>query len=387
MSSNNNLRARKQKNYGAIDTHVEIKEAESEQNPSTAPRHGPRKKRLNEVKDCSQFCEYLSTDTCSKLSFIYFFVSIFVPFIIAFYYFALDEYRDAYIVSGIFGFATCVYASNHFRTLFALKNEIDNYSTYNDVLQSERKKFNQEISVLKKGRMKLGQTHNQLQMNNLKLCDMIQKFEAIEQQLNSINATNYEELSQVGDKAKHLKGKYYDISIQQQRNILFKIFDRLQLRSEHKKGLTRDDYDLFYSLLPTEHKERFERLGGFDALLKMSESQDKGYVDSDDFAQALDVYATMQVENCDITFKIDRVPSGAATEEAGDGQTQGQRVPKYMKKVTILTKKKRKGFYLTKEDIWNAVQRGESHKSKSRSPSPSPLAHEPVLGRQHRINE
>ena len=60
--------------------------------------------------------------------------------------------------------------------------------------------------------------------------------------------------------------------------------------------------------------------------------------------------------------------------------------PKWLRKVTIIKKKKTKGFYLTKRDIWKAAASGDDS-DVSRSPTPLGSDTEPMLLHQAGINE
>ena len=327
-----------------------------------------KNKKLNEINDCNQFCIWIKTDTFKKLKILYFFISIFIPFIIAIYYFIFEQHVIGYIIAGIYAILQSLYGLNHFRLLFNLKNEIDKFENGNNAFKYQRKELNVQINRLSQGKTELKYTHKKLQESNLKMIDMIKKFEHLEKELNLINATNYNEITNISKKTNQLKSKYYDISLQQQRNILWRIFNRLEFHGENKKGITKDDYLIFRDLLPTEHRQRFDRLGGFQTLLKISDNKNKNYIDSEDFEKALDIYAQMMVENADIKFKIDRVEA--------------------VRKVTIIERKERSGFYLRKQDIWRAVRKLSDDNLRSKSPTPlSSGDEEPVLLHQSAINQ
>eukprot|EP00483_Globobulimina_turgida_P009641 UN09660 len=209
------------------------------------------------------------------------------------------------------------------------------------------------------------------------MVDMIKKFDNLEDQLDALNMSNNEKVTEIGHKADKLRGKYYDISLQQQRNILWKIFERLEITGITKRGLTKEDYETFYELVPKQYQERFDRLGGFPALLQMSSKPHKNYVDAKDFERALKIYAKMHVENVDLVFKFDPLVL--------QGKTQLKKGPSYLRGVTIIDEKKRKGFYLSKDAIWTGARKQDEAEGKL-SRSASPVHTEPTFGRQKCIN-
>eukprot|EP00485_Elphidium_margaritaceum_P012535 CAMPEP_0202690238 /NCGR_PEP_ID=MMETSP1385-20130828/5281_1 /ASSEMBLY_ACC=CAM_ASM_000861 /TAXON_ID=933848 /ORGANISM="Elphidium margaritaceum" /LENGTH=376 /DNA_ID=CAMNT_0049345475 /DNA_START=28 /DNA_END=1158 /DNA_ORIENTATION=- len=373
-------RSRHRKNYGSMDTRLSVQERSYHDDPRSLQAQDEFEvvrphKRLNEITDCGEFCEWLKTDTFKKIRFLYFFISIFVAPILALWYYISEEPAHAYVLIGIYALITTAYAMNHFRFLFSLKEQIDRYESKNLQFSEERVKLEQSIEELGSGRRQLSDEHHNLQQANLQMLDMLQKFRFLEKELNNMNAYNYNELNNLNSKSQHIRTKYQNTCLQQQRNILWRIFNRLQ-RSGRSEGISRDEYNAFERLLPDEHRMRFQRLGGFNGLLSMSGSPDTEYVDADDFTQALDVYATMMVENVDITFRIDRV-SVPQQQNTHDAQ------PKYARKVTILEKKPCQTFYFTKEDVWNAVDDDDDDDEQS----PTPMATEPLLRQQRRINE
>lgn len=380
--------SRRQPSYGSMDEskeqYLSPKSAERSRNRGKGkdndqrPTKRDKPKKFGELSSCSEFCQWIRSDTFKKIKLTWFFISIFIPIILFAAYYILETYDEIiYIIAGAYGILFNIYGFNHFRLLFNLKHEVDAYTKLNDQFRMERQEIDSEINKLSKAGDELNQTHVKLHTNNLKMVDMIRKFESLEQQLTSINAESYDILTNISSKSHHIKDKYYDISLQQQRNILWKVFDRLERSSS--RGLTKQMYEEFYGLLPVEHQQRFERLGGFQGLLQMSHGgASRSYIDADDFEKALDIYAQMHVENCDIKFRIEKRKS-SKTQQSVSGKA-----PKYVRKVTILEKKRTEGFYLTKRDIWDAA-RSRSDSAGSRSPTPQTTA--PELFHQSAINE
>ena len=105
------------------------------------------------------------------------------------------------------------------------------------------------------------------------------------------------------------------------------------------------------------------------SVLEMDPENDHGYIDGDDFEKYLNVYAKMQVENREITF---RVHTRRGTQ---------------LREIEILQQSPCKGFYLSKDDIWSAAKLLEQDASSSGSQSPMMLMEEPSLKLQRGINE
>ena len=79
-------------------------------------------------------------------------------------------------------------------------------------------------------------------------------------------------------------------------------------------------------------------------------------------------------------FKIEKKKSNKPEDMASGKE------PKFIRKVTILEKKRTSGFYLTKRDIWAAAASSDGS-DISRSPTPLGSDTEPMLLHQAGINE
>lgn len=102
-------------------------------------------------------------------------------------------------------------------------------------------------------------------------------------------------------------------------------------------------------------------------MLAIDPENTHDYIDVDDFEKYLDMYAKMQVENREITFRM------------------CTRVGSQHKEIEILKKGKSRGMYITKQDIWDAAKSDDGSSSGSRSPEV--LTDEPSLKMQRAINE
>eukprot|EP01084_Bolivina_argentea_P184615 318400_1 len=296
----------------------------------------------------SDFYRWLTTDPLSKLNIIFFLISILVPFIIGFCYFILHESSSAYIISGLWGISFSLYAMKRFRKLISLKAKVDTYNGLNSKFRNERNELNHQLKFLKQGVDGLQTTHDRLHLSNLKMVDMIKQFQTLEDEMNTLNIKNNQQITKIGQTADKLRSKYYDISLQQQRGILWKLFDRMEGRN--KKGITENDFKQFYKLVPKEYKDRFDRLGGYPEMLKMSSRSHKNYIDARDFGRALSVYARMHVENVDLVFKLDDIKEQNELSEMDEIQEQ----PMLLRgsNFTILEKRECDGFYLSKDALW-----------------------------------
>ena len=274
-------------------------------------------------------CQYIRKIRCTS-----FVVSLFIPPLFAALF---GSYSSIiYIIAGLYGIIFNIYACNNFRLLFNLKKEVDYHSRLNDEFKMERQEIDLAIKQLSIANNSLDETHQSLAINNLKMVDIIGRFHKLEQELTSINGQSQEQLSSLITKACDTKTKFYDILLHQQRQILWKIFDRLEASND--KGITKQDYETFYQLLPKEYQDRFDRLGGFQTILKVCATKsnidcDENYIDAQDFVHVLDVYAQMHVENVDITFKIEKKRSNKISID-------GMEELDFIRKVTILDKKR-----------------------------------------------
>eukprot|EP00485_Elphidium_margaritaceum_P023101 CAMPEP_0202711592 /NCGR_PEP_ID=MMETSP1385-20130828/23347_1 /ASSEMBLY_ACC=CAM_ASM_000861 /TAXON_ID=933848 /ORGANISM="Elphidium margaritaceum" /LENGTH=381 /DNA_ID=CAMNT_0049371345 /DNA_START=74 /DNA_END=1219 /DNA_ORIENTATION=- len=333
----------------------------------------------NQEDQQQSFCEWLRTDTLHKLRYSYFMVAVFIPPIVAILYYVFDESKLIYVIIGIYGCLTSLYAMNHFRLLIGLRNNIDNLQALNSTFKYERTAINVSVHELQKGRYLLQDTQQKLHENNVRMMETLQSFEALQHQMRTLNVANVEQISEIGQKSQTLREKLYGNTFFQHRQILWGIFDRIE-RLGNVKGITRQEYNEFERLLPEQHRGRFQRTGGFDGLLRMSGSQGRDYIDADDFTQALDVYATMMVEDCDITFKIESVKSAPKV----DGDANEPEPELVRRRVTILRKVKTQ---FASDDIMRSLPLhldqlgGIQEDQMSASPSLSPMGMRPPLNR------
>jgi len=100
--------------------------------------------------------------------------------------------------------------------------------------------------------------------------------------------------------------------------------------------INEETYAGFYDMVPIEYQTRLDRLGGFDYLLQLVPENPHRYIDVDTFGTALDVWAQMHVENCDIQFKVIKKVSG-------NNQVQ--------QSVEILSRTKTFGYYVSTAEM------------------------------------
>ena len=63
--------------------------------------------------------------------------------------------------------------------------------------------------------------------------------------------------------------------------------------------MTKDEFEMFSAQLPRSYQERFARMGTFEKL-----SAGKNVILYEDFELALDIFAEMQANDCDIDFQV-----------------------------------------------------------------------------------
>eukprot|EP01083_Nonionella_stella_P078660 215347_1 len=241
----------------------------------------------------------MSRSFTQNVPFFYFVTSILLSFMFGIYHLMGSD--TAFILSGACGILTTCYGLSHFRSLLLFKSEIQQYASLNRKFKIQNERLASDVLRFFTARNELKDTHRKLKKINHKTKQNNMKFQELQQHLQYTNLNAVKGIESVRRTAAKIGKHWHKNLLQRERSVLFRIYDRIE-REDDKNGITRDEFDALAELMPDGYKERFDRLGTFETL-----AAGKSMIDVKDFEVAMDVFAEMDVENCDIEFQIQTV--------------------------------------------------------------------------------
>eukprot|EP01083_Nonionella_stella_P193168 713716_1 len=321
------------------DTKNNYKATSNPENQNTSPN-----------STCNNLYKYITHKPLSKLPFLYFCISIIIIILLSIWHFMDSD--TPFIIAGIFGILTSVYALNHFRILIHLKIEIDKFHKLNRHFSSENALLSHQVYKLSSECNELQDTHNKLAVINLKTKENNQKFHALQKSLRAVNYDNIKGINSIRNKVTKISSDWNDKVLQRERDVLYKIFERFEhLHGNESEGLSREHFDEFLTMIPSAYKLRFDRLGTFEKL-----ARGKCYIDFKDFGACLDVFATMHVENIDIEFEIQEISDDEKEMDIMPTLVRGR--PSYGGRKVHIIRKTQPGMIFDKNELLIQLENG-----------------------------
>mmetsp|Transcript_25904 Transcript_25904/g.22646 ORF Transcript_25904/g.22646 Transcript_25904/m.22646 type:complete len:264 (-) Transcript_25904:14-805(-) len=214
---------------------------------------------------------------------------------------------SAFILCGIIGLTMCCYASWKFKISINLKKEIDKFKLLNLKMKRENKQLSAVVNRTKIAVRMLKKTKRRLRKANNKNKHNLKKFEKVEENMRSIGKKANIKLTDVHEKTKEMKTKWRAEYLQNERDMLHSVFTRYERKHTSKQsrfGMTMDDFKEFQEMLPARYGSRFDRLGTFHTF-----AAGKSMIDIHDFANTLDIFAEMDVDDKDLRLTPKYKPS------------------------------------------------------------------------------
>eukprot|EP01084_Bolivina_argentea_P020842 38712_1 len=260
-----------------------------------------------------------------KLSFFYFFTSIFVPPALGIYYYFMDG--DAALIhtaSGIFAMLLCIYAFYHFKILFGLRQEINNTHRLNTDFMKQNIELKTDVNRLESAGNELQKTCNKLHEIHTKQRENNEKFKMMQTNMRAANLDSIKGIFEIRKKINKYSDSWTTSLHSKQRKVFVSLFERFENKhSNIYNGMCKEEFDELCALLPNEYKERFGRLGTFTKL-----ANNKSYINYKDFECCLDLFHEMNVKNIDMDFKIQFV------ENKNIGVDDGN-MPQFIRQVSV----------------------------------------------------
>ena len=182
--------------YGSFDTSTEITPIVQPDINDSSPGTEPKSRSL---------WTWMRENPKSRWQFLWFFISIFIPPLIAFYAFAFHQMEIAYVIAGVFGLTATLYGANHFRILFALRQQVRRLHAHNCDFRDQHNALNTQVSELEHCGFTLQDTQGKLKQSNLKMIDTIRRFEDLEHQMQILGVSTIDKLDDVRTHANKLR--------------------------------------------------------------------------------------------------------------------------------------------------------------------------------------
>lgn len=162
------------KQYAAVSrSAASADESDAQPNPqSNAESKSNKKESESEPKDQHFSLRWL------RSRHIIVAISIFVPPVLAILYFSYDP-EVIFIISGVYGILFNLYLLNRFRILIGLRYAVNITHSLNMEFRNESRALALDVKELGDARMAIQDTQRALHENNLKIMDMIQRFDQL----------------------------------------------------------------------------------------------------------------------------------------------------------------------------------------------------------------
>ena len=202
------LHSRKQTSIG---TKIErIKEGRS-------PGAIARKKKIKQIDSVNSLCSWYWQKPIAHFPFLYFTLTMLSSFVLAMYWFMDND--SCFILCGIISLSMCSYATYKFKISMKLKKEIDEYRQLNMQFKRENRQLEAEVERVENAISILQKTKRRLKKANQKNGQNLQKFEAIEKNLQSVGKKTGIKLNEVNKMAKGLREKWREEYLASERDM------------------------------------------------------------------------------------------------------------------------------------------------------------------------
>ena len=165
-------------------------------------------------------------------NFLFFVINTFTPIAIFLWWWMI--YPDdtiPYITSGIVGVLIAIVGFRHFRQLMQITREANKFSSNNKKMRSEHRKIKKEINSIFSANKELRDTEHRLREANKKNTQNLSNFREVQ---NFMQQMDVEDFKEVTNKAAQIGKKWHDELLQQERDMLHLIFDRVCILHIHK---------------------------------------------------------------------------------------------------------------------------------------------------------
>jgi len=165
-----------------------------------------------------------------------------------------------YILAGISAIVMAAYATNHFRLLLGLKEEVDKMGKLNKEFKQENASLRQEVDKLSRARVQLQSVDAELRESNVRLKNNLVKFRELDDNLKNLSDNNLEGLSKLKKTSQAVMDRWTESLIKNEKAILNKVYDKFEFK-DGNADLSEDEFHQFLDSLPSEYRKQFQAMG------------------------------------------------------------------------------------------------------------------------------
>eukprot|EP01083_Nonionella_stella_P249818 863408_1 len=187
------------------------------------------------------------------------------------------------------------YAIHKFRTLIGLKREVNKFRDLNRVFRKEVAAVTNEIQRVLNAHRELKSTKQRITKANAKNKENLHLFSTIEANMQIVGQKQIKGMSEVHGKVVEMKDSWRKELLNNERNMLNSAYERFEQTGHRQDGVTQDEFRKLAKMLPPTYSKRFARMGTFHTF-----AQGGTVIDFEKFANAIDLYATMEIDNIDL---------------------------------------------------------------------------------------
>jgi len=203
--------------------------------------------------------------------------------------------NDALYGSGVVVTVMSGFGAWHFRILMSLKEQVDRFKKLNAQFKREHGAMKQEISKMENANQELVATESRLSECNVKNRENLHKFRQLSDNLSKFGGGNSDAMKKVQEDASKMKKKWEEQLIKHERDILSKVYDKMELKDD-EPDMTESEFKTFLEMLPQKYQDRFLKLGHDFSYYAGSDNK----MDVNEFTVLLDEWAK------DFAFKAEK---------------------------------------------------------------------------------
>lgn len=248
-------------------------------------KRGPPKKDYGK---CGMWKWYAEAPM-KRFRFLIFFICGCLTIIWLLMFAASPDDAGSYIFAGVIVIIMSLWAVAHFRLLTKLTNQVDKLYNLNKAFSDENRKLRKDVMTLSKTEKHLSGVQHQIKNLNVKLKENIMKFQELDKNLRTISNSNIKGIEKIQKKSRMVMDSMQQSLVRSEKSILHSVYDNLEW-DNNMKGLSRQQFDMFWKKLPRSYYKRWLNLGKtFEQL-----AGENGILDYKEFTQMVDEFAKQE---------------------------------------------------------------------------------------------
>eukprot|EP01083_Nonionella_stella_P035248 96250_1 len=252
-----------------------------------------KKRKISENTSISNWWKWYWQQPTARLPFLYFVLTLCsVPALSTFWWMDQDS---AFILSGVIGICIFMYAIHRFRILIGLKKQINKYKELNLEFKKDVLAVKAELARVRNAHSNLRKTKHRITRANANNRKNLNRFELISKNMQIVGEKQAKGMTNIHETALEMKTSWRHELLTNERALLHSAYARFETTGHRDDGVTYDQFIKLSRMLPKRYSKRFRRMGTFDTF-----AHGGSVIDFRMFTNAIDLYATMEVDNVDL---------------------------------------------------------------------------------------